>query len=112
MGIPRKQRGGAHQDARKAVTALRRLLANERSLQRMWALAGAQPLHRGDRLAGRRPQWGVAGCDGLSVDQHVAGSTLIRATPEPRPFQAELIAEGIEQWTVLVSAHSAIGAVD
>src|SRR3954469_1179160 len=86
--IAGEERFRPHSHALAAIAALAGLLLDERLLDRMQLLLGAQAfdrlpgaLHRGDRRAAR--------ADGLAVDQHGAGAALRKAAAELRPVELE-----------------------
>ena len=83
----REQRLRRHHDAVDAVAALRRLLVEERLLQRMRALGRAQPLDRRDRAARRRPERRVARLDGVAVHEHGARAAVAAAAAEARALE-------------------------
>src|SRR5207237_6479567 len=85
-----------------AEAALARLLLDERALQGMELLDGAETLDGRDAPLDRRRN----GCDArahvLAVDQHRARATLREPAAELRPVQLEVVAEDIEQRRVCV----------
>ena len=111
-GVLREQRGGAHEDAREAVAALRRLLVDHRALQRMRVLRRAEAFQGDDRLADCRPERRVAGRDRPPVDQHEARPALAGAAAEARGLQAEVVAQDVEEGRVLGGGDFVLGAVD
>src|SRR5512142_2836757 len=88
---PVEERLRRDDDPRNAVPALRRLLVEERLLERMEVVRRADPLERRDRAFGE----GCGGCDArryrLAVHDHRARVALLEAAAELRRGQPQLI---------------------
>ena len=107
-----QQCGGADQDARDAVAALRRLLGQHRFLDRVQRRAVGQPFDSGDLSAGGGPQRQVTGRHRPAVHQHDTRAALAAAAAEPAPLEVELGAQGVQQRGVRWSAEGARLTVD
>ncbi len=92
VGVSAQQRGGVEQDAVDAVAALHRLLFDERGLQWMGRLAGAEPLEREDLAPGELGDRGHAARLGLAVDEHRAGAALAQAAAEFGAVEGQVVA--------------------
>src|SRR5882757_1373474 len=107
-----QQRRRAHQDARHAIAALRRLFGDESALQRMRSLAVAQTLDRCNVLVRDRPQWRVARRHRAVADDDVAGAAFAGAAAEMRPSQAERTAQDVEQGSVGIGIDGGLDAIE
>ena len=103
-GLRRSRRHRADDHPGRAVAALGRLLVDQRLLDGVQR-AVRQALDRGD-LAFRGPGREVAGGPGLAVDQHEARAAQPDAAAEPRPGQAQIVPEHVEQRRVRLAAHA------
>ena len=83
--------------ARGAVAALKRVVLDERLLQRMQRSSLRQPLDRRDLSAVLHDRERQAGIDPPTVDQHRAGAALPVVAALLCSGQAETIAERVEQ---------------
>jgi hypothetical protein len=110
-GTVGQQTGRGHHHAGAAVTALGRLLVDERLLDRMQpAVTIRQPLHGGDRAVDARHRQ-VAGGTGAAVDEHEARPAQPQPAAEPRAGQAQVMTEHVEQRRARLAGHAAFGAV-
>src|SRR5262249_53780939 len=81
---------GRHDHAHGAVPALRRLLRDERRLNRIRPLGRAEPLDRDDRAADGAAHRYRARADGLAVEMDGARAALAEPASELRPGQPEV----------------------
>src|SRR5436309_11362231 len=77
----------------------------------MRILRAPQPFERGDWLVCCCPHGRVARRNGVSVDQHVAGTALRRATAEARRFQAEVVAQDVDERRGFIGGDDVLGTV-
>ena len=109
-GTVAQQADRGHHHAGGAVAALGGLLIDERLLDRMEPAAARHPLHGDDRAVhGRHRQ--VAGRAGATPDEHEARPAQPRPAAEPRPGQAQVMAEHVEQRRIRLAGHAALRAV-
>ena len=87
-----KQRGGRHDHAGLAVTALGYVHLGPRLLDRMAAVWG-ESFDGGDSLSRGFTHGDTAGADGTSVDVDGAGAALLDATAVFGTMQFEVVAE-------------------
>ena len=119
--ILREQLGALDDHAVVAVAALRRLLVDQRLLQRMQRrrlrqalllrIQRRQALERGHRLAGDRRDRRHAGADLDAVGEHRAGAALREPAAEARSFELELVRQHVEQGRVRACASPASPAI-
>src|SRR5499425_2915123 len=93
FGVAIEQRLGRDDDARDAVSALRRLFLDEGALQRVQVCGGADPLERGDAAAGECLHRLTARIDRLAVDDNLASAALLEAAAELGGRQSEIVAQ-------------------
>src|SRR4029453_4126499 len=86
-----------HDHAIDAVAALRRLLLDEGTLQRMRFVERADAFYRRYLLFRGRADWGDGGTPPLPVDEHGAGTALCEPAAELRAIELEIVAKHIEQ---------------
>src|SRR5262249_50077625 len=101
-----------HDDGVQAEAALGSLLVDERLLNRMWTLDGAEPLERRDLCVVERANRGDAGANGSPTCDHGAGSTLAEAAAEFRAAQVEIVAQHVKERRCRVDVKLVGAAVD
>src|SRR6266403_1842323 len=99
-GIAIEQRLRRHHHAVAAVAALAGLLLDERPLERMQRLDGAEPLDRRDVALRDARDRRHAGAHGLAVHQHRACAALREPTAELGSVQLEVVAQDIKEGRV------------
>src|SRR5437773_2909901 len=77
--------------------ALRYLLVDPRLLNRMQHTVLSQPFERGDLGALHAGDGSDARSNRFAFDDHGAGAALAESAAEPRPLQAEIVTEDVEQ---------------
>ena len=98
-------------DAAQAVATLRRLLVDERLLQRMRPLGTAEPLERGHTGPVHVPHLRDAGPDGTTIHEDRAAAALAEPAAEFRPAQSELFKQHVEQWHRRIEVHRMVDTV-
>src|ERR1700733_13585372 len=88
---------GRENDAAQAITTLRGLLIDERLLNGVRFLGGAQAFDSDDLGALHRSHFSSTGANRLSLNHYRAGSALSEAAAEFRAAQAEVVAQHVEQ---------------
>jgi hypothetical protein len=104
--------GGRAELARRAVSALERVVADEGVLQGVHFSVGGQALDGGDGAAVVSHGQGQAGVGPPSVDQHGARAALAVIAALLRSGQAELLAEQVEQGRPRIDGQPVQDAVD
>ena len=112
FGLLIEQRLGREDDAAQAEAALRRLLVDERLLDRMRTLGRAEPFERGDLGAGYGLHRRHARPDRLAVHDHGAGAALAEPAAELRAAQRQIVAEHVEERRRRVGIERVTAAVD
>ena len=92
-----EERRGGHDDARQAEPALRRLLVDERLLQRMRSVRSAEAFERRDLSAVQGAYRRDAGANRTLPDDHRARPALTQAASELWPAKRQIVAEHIQQ---------------
>ena len=107
-----EERLGGQDDAVQAEAALRGLLVDERLLDRMRLLDGAEPFERRDLGARHRD------CTGVTQERIACPSTMTVQAPHwPRPqpnfgpAQRQIVAEHVEQRRRRIDVHGVLPAV-
>src|ERR1700722_523813 len=95
-----EQRLGAHYHAIHAVAALRRLLFDESSLNRVRMRDVSQSFQRGDAFIFRRRNRKHAGPHRVALHEHRARPALPQAAAKSRPVQRQVVAQDVEQRSV------------
>src|SRR5579862_9475879 len=95
--VPIEQGLRRDEDAGEAIAALPGLLVEKGLLQRVRMFRGAQPLDRQNRLPRNGRQRLAAGFLRVAVYEHHARAALFGAAAEPRPGEAEMVAQHVEQ---------------
>src|SRR2546421_7611982 len=96
-GIAIEQGLGRHDHAVAAIPALARLLLDERPLERMQPLGGAEPFDRRDVALGDARDRRHAGAHGLAVHQYRARAALREPAAELGAVQLEIVAQYIKE---------------
>src|SRR5262249_14296705 len=104
-------RGGADL-AGRAVTTLKRVVLDERLLQRMDVVVVRKPLDRRDRFAFVRDGEREAALCADAVDQDSAGAALAVIAPLLGAGEAELLAQEVEQRRARVENERVLDPVD
>src|SRR5262245_3693150 len=107
-----EQRLGRHDHAIDAVTALRRLLADEGALKRMRLVDRAQAFDRGDRGLSDSTDADRARTRRLALHEDGASAALAEAAAEFWPVELEIVAQNIKQRRVRLGGHRPRHAVD
>src|SRR6266404_1172913 len=111
-GIAIEQRLRRHHHAVAAVAALAGLLLDERPLERMQRLDGAEPLDRRDVALRDARDRRHAGAHGLAVHQHRARAALREPAAELGAVQLEIVAQYIKEGRVRLDRDRPALAVD
>src|SRR6185295_10373499 len=111
LSIGGKQRRSSDGDAAHAVPALRRLLGNQRALDRMKLTVAAQALNGGDVLALGKGRRHVARRHRAAVHKDEARAALTAATAEAAADEAELVAQDVEERSVRFRVDGADAAI-
>src|SRR5262249_49755235 len=106
------QRERAHQLARRAEAALRRVVRHERLLERVQRAVLDQTFDRLDRPAVHPGGELAAGVDGLAVDEHGAGAALAAVAADLGAGEIQLIAEELGEGPAVVDLDAAAAAVE
>src|SRR5437764_418393 len=101
VGSPLQQSGRAHDHARLAVAALRRIEFLPRDLDRMAAIR-REPLNGCNSFTDGHVRGNAAGPDGLIIDMQRAGAALSDAAAELCARQADVIADDPQQWRLRI----------
>src|SRR2546423_8793944 len=112
VSLALEQGHGRNDDAVDAVSALDRLLVDERLLQRVESRFVADPLDGRDLVTGDRPKRRVARGDGIAVQEHIARAALRFPTAEPRPLQLQIVAKDVQQRRGRLGLDLAVPTVD
>src|SRR5512134_10149 len=92
-----EKRFRGHQDARRAIAALRGAEVGEGRLQRMQLRTARQTLHRIDQFVGALHGENQAGKLRLAVDEHGAGAAFAELAAVLGAGKAEILAQHFEQ---------------
>ncbi len=112
VGIFPQQPGRGHDEARRAVAALRAELLVEAALHRRQLPVAPERLDGVDALARDRRRQRQAGQRRLVVDQHRAGAAFAAVAAGLGAGQAQLLAQEIEQQHVVRHRLAAVAAVE
>src|SRR4029077_15591884 len=96
---------GAHPHAVHTLATLRRLLFDERCLDRMRMRHVPQSLECGDALVFRRRSRKHAGTHRVAVHEHRARAALSQAAAKPGAMQRQIVAQDIQQRCVGVRVN-------
>src|SRR6516164_3583863 len=81
----------------QAIPTVHGLLGDERLLDGVRIVHGAQTLDGGNGVAGGVRDAGDAGTNGLAIEKHGTAATLSEAAAELRSVQPEVVAEYVQQ---------------
>src|SRR5438034_7563447 len=97
LAVLLQKRRGLHDHAVDAITALDRLLIDERLLQRMRTTRRAQAFERDDLLSDGSAYRQDARADRLAVDMDRACAALTETASEARSMEPHIVTERVEQ---------------
>src|SRR5438132_3296897 len=95
--INSKQSRSRHGDAAHAITALRRLLGDQRLLHRVQLAVRTEAFDGSDLFAFYRPDRQIATSQRAPIDQHEARAALAAAAAQAPADQAKVVAQDIEE---------------
>src|SRR5215831_5732119 len=113
LRLARKQGGGGHDHAVRAIAALGSLLGDEGRLDLVRILRRAEAFLRSHRAAADPRHGRLAGSDRLALDYHRACPALPEAAAELRSLQPERVAQDIKKRFVRVAClHGSWSPID
>ena len=106
-GLVLKQRHGSHDHAGRAVTALHRVVIEERLLHAVELPIRAETLDRLDAMTGERRRARRARANGFAIDEDRARAALALAAAVLRARQLERFAQHPEQAAIWICVDGA-----